>query len=201
MKLLNKILLHLCFLIIVANTFSANKLDSLFWELKKAKSDTIIWSQYLKIGDYYENTNPDSAFFYYNKSLIHAVKNRLKKQEATSLLYIGFVFEDIGNFEKAIAYYSTALKKYEKINDQIGLSRCYNNLGIVYSYLGYNKVAMSYFNIALQLFKKQKDINGISNCLTNIGLIYSDEGNYENALKYLETSLSLFKEMKDQVGM
>jgi hypothetical protein len=35
-----------------------------------------------------------------------------------------------GAFEKAIAYYSTAFKKYEKKKDAVGLSRCYNNIGI-----------------------------------------------------------------------
>jgi len=200
MKIIKYILYSAFIFCFSKQAFPSNNIDSLFNELNKAKNDTTIWSLYLKMGDYYESFNPDSAFYFYKKSLNHALRKKLKKQEATSLLYLGFVYEDIGAFEKAIAYYSTALKKYEKIKDAVGLSRCYNNIGIAYSYLGNNSKAMSFFNIALKLFQRLKDKNGIANCLINIGLIYSDEGNYDNALKYLQTALNIFKENNDKIG-
>jgi hypothetical protein len=68
MKIIKYILYSAFIFCFSKQAFPSNNIDSLFNELNKAKNDTTIWSLYLKMGDYYESFNPDSAFYILQKN-------------------------------------------------------------------------------------------------------------------------------------
>lgn len=107
---------------------------------------------------------------------------------------IGQVYEDQGNFSKAINYYKKALNTFRSIKekstqDLFEMAVILHNIGFAY----YNKQnleeAKNYYFQSLKIAKE----NGFSNHLAfdanKLGDIYLDQKNYDEALKLFEEGL------------
>ena len=100
------------------------------------------------------------------------------------LRYIGSVFNQEQDYNKAMEYYIKALDVFKKVDDKDGMASVYNTIGNVY--LGLNK-----FNSALKMYLKGLDLcretkhnyrAAIIN--DNIGGIFRTKGNYVKAVEY-----------------
>jgi signal transduction histidine kinase/Tfp pilus assembly protein PilF len=167
----------------------SSPLDSLMKAYTDAKHDTTRCNIYLEIGDVYEYVKPDSAIFYYTKSLQLAQSKGLKKQEAKSLRYLGVVYYANGKHNTAIEHYEKSYKICEELGDKKGMSSNLNNIGVVHRILGNYNLAVEYYKRCIEIHEKLGDKKGISDSYNNIGLIKHEMGNYSEALEYYHKSL------------
>ncbi|NEO90819.1 MAG: tetratricopeptide repeat protein [Moorea sp. SIO3G5] len=121
-----------------------------------------------------------------------------KSQEALTLVWIGFVYQNLGFTQKALEYYNSALSIYQAISDRQWEAVILNNIGAVYSDLGEKQQALDYYQQALPLRRKVGDRQGEATTLHNIGKVYSDLGEKQQALEYYQQALPLSKTVGDR---
>ncbi len=121
--------------------------------------------------------------------------NYNKNNEFVGAAYwlIGWIFREIGNYEKAIDYHLKALdffkneKKYFEYQYTI-----ITHLGLDYRYLGNDNKSLEYFNKLLELIP-QKETFKYGRALNRIGVTYLIMENYEKALDYCEQALQFYQ--------
>ncbi|GIV30305.1 MAG: hypothetical protein KatS3mg028_1371 [Bacteroidia bacterium] len=60
--------------------FSQTKLDTLWHNLKTARHDTAVYNAYMALGNYFQSSNPDSAFIFHTQAEKIAEKYRVKME-------------------------------------------------------------------------------------------------------------------------
>ncbi|OFY74827.1 MAG: hypothetical protein A2265_06600, partial [Bacteroidetes bacterium RIFOXYA12_FULL_33_9] len=197
--------------IIIIQTVNGQNCDSLWNIYNNAKNDTTrIKLLNEEIGYIYETINIDSAIFFYNKAIALADKNIMQKTKnettflnlkATSLRYIGIVYIDNEQFDKAIEYYLKSLKIFTQIGNSEGMASCYTNLGNAYNNKSDYYKAIEFFLKSLKIDEKSGNKKGVSMCYTNIGAVYASLGNYDKSIEYFLMSLKIKEELKDIKGI
>ncbi len=123
-----------------------------------------------------------------------------EKLEATTLNNIGFIYNALGEKNKALEYYQEALPLRQKVGDITGFATTLNNIGFIYDALGEKKKALEYYRKSLPLSKKVGDIKGEARTLNNMGLVYHSLGEKNKALKYYQEALPLRQKVGDITG-
>ncbi|MEA5549441.1 CHAT domain-containing protein [Anabaena cylindrica UHCC 0172] len=122
------------------------------------------------------------------------------ENEAQTLYYIGLVYSDLGNKNKALELLNQALILMQKVGNKEGEARTMIEIGRVYSLLGEKSEALTFLNQALLLIQKVKNKKDEATALNNIGKIYSDLGDKQKALEYYHQALPLRRAVGDQKG-
>lgn len=193
------------------NDSNSSMADSLWQVYKKVNNDTTrIKLLNDEIATLYKTVNPDSAIIIYQKAIDIADKNLNQKSasskvfnllKASSLRYIGNVYINNANYEKAMDYYLKALKLNQQIKNQKGISSCLTNIGIVNSYQGFYDIALEYYNKALKINEASGDKNELSLSYVNIGLLYDDKGQFDKAVEYYLKALKIDEESDNKKRM
>ena len=92
--------------------------------------------------------DPVKAMGDVKKALQLAKSISFKEGIARSLNVLGGIYWGQGEYDLALDSYFSALKKYEFLNDDLGLVKCYNNLGLIYYELGDFAPALEYLKKA-----------------------------------------------------
>ncbi|MDQ2747213.1 MAG: tetratricopeptide repeat protein [Acidobacteriota bacterium] len=121
-----------------------------------------------------------------------------KYWEAHTANFLGLIYSDLGEKQKALEFYNLALPLYKFIADKNGEATTLSNTGAVYSNLGEKQKALEFYNLALPLNKLIGDKSGEATTLNNIGLIYSDLGENQKALEFFNLALPLNKLIGDK---
>jgi len=142
-----------------------------------------------------------------NETLAKAVQTKKSESEnATedldlSLLYneVGLVFENDGQYDRAIKYYKKSLSIEENVGgkEHKNMATGYNNIAMAYKEKGEYKNALKYLNQSLTINKKVMGEEHESTAISynNIGLVYWKKGDYNNALENHQKSLTIRKEV------
>ena len=123
-----------------------------------------------------------------------------KKNEAKTLVWIGFVYNSLGEKQKALDYYNEALPILRAVGDRGGEATTLNNIGAVYDALGEKQKALDYYNQALPIFRAAGDRRGEATTLNNIGILYRDTKKPLEAIKNLEQSVNLILQLRSGVA-
>ncbi len=102
---------------------------------------------------------------------------------------IGYLYNVLGEFEKAIPYQTDALKHAESINYKIGISGAYNAIGKTYKTQGNYPASLDGYSKGLRIDEELKDSNGIFIDYGNIGDVYERMGNYPEAFSHIKVYL------------
>lgn len=133
----------------------------------------------------------------------HNLEQKLNKKEELifkkGLSYAynskGYLFDDIGNYELALDYYTKSLKINEKIHDTIGISKAYNNIGTIYMVQKKYLIAKDYFFKSLTIKKLLGDELQLSIAYNNIGGLFEFQNKLDSALYYYNIGLALRKKI------
>ena len=125
--------------------------------------------------------NPDSSLFFAQKGLILAKRIDFAKGEAMALTRTAGVFRVTGSYVKALELYLQALKKYESINDQLGITRVLINIGSTYAGQGDYKQTLYYNLKAKAIAEKLKDKKRLQIALVNSGDAYEKLNQLDSA--------------------
>lgn len=97
---------------------------------------------------------------------------------------IGFCYNELSIYDKAIEYYLMALEIARKRNDPAEIATNLNNIGHADFARGNFSSSIAYFDQALQIDRERNADEDISVDLNNIGKVYFAWGKYERALEY-----------------
>ncbi len=134
------------------------------------------------------------------------------KTKATILGNFGSVYDEQGNFDKALDYYS---KGIALLNGDGGSNeRHREQLARLYNYIGITHRKMGEFDKALQFYERELEINldlygqghpSVARVYTNIGGIYYYRGDFGQAIRYFkraaESTELIFGDIHPRVGL
>ncbi len=181
--------------------FSQNYPDSIKQRIISSADDTSKISAFLKIGKYYADTIPDSAFLYYYKALnLSKQLNSPEKQieSYASLASLSISGED---YEKAINFYESEIELCKKIDDKEHLRYAVGNSGVLYFYLSNYPKALTHFYELEKTAIALNDSNALATAYTNIGNIYKKLNENEKALEYFNKNLRIAKKINSKAAI
>lgn len=111
--------------------------------------------------------------------------------EATILNNIGWIYQVLKKYDRALIYYTEAYHLHAKQSDNIRTSTALNNIGVAYSGLGNEDSALFYYQAAYDLRKTTNDLRGLSNTYSNLGGTYLKLGDTILAKEYYLKGLEL----------
>ncbi|TPG29785.1 tetratricopeptide repeat protein [Flavobacterium pectinovorum] len=126
-------------------------------------------------------------------------KKELKKGLARAYASSGVVYYEQNNYTLALKNYEQALKLYQEIQEQQGISKVLNNIGTVYKSQQIYPKALYYLKEASKIQLALNEENAPIT-LTNIGVIYFELGEYKNAIQYYEKAKKGFEKYQNNRG-
>ncbi|MEP0776317.1 tetratricopeptide repeat protein [Microcoleus sp. ZQ-A2] len=130
--------------------------------------------------------------------LYHQAGN--KRSEALSLGYIGYIYNSLGEKQKALELFNQALPLFRAVGDRGVEASTLNGIGSVYDSLGEKQKALEYYNQALPLFRAVGDRGGEAATLDGIGSVYDSLGEMQKALEFYDQALPLRRAVGDRGG-
>ena len=169
-------------------------------ELLKAKSK---WSALLELAGYIDNfLDLQGHWLDRMKVLTHCIEaSRAIGDRAKEGIYIsltGWVYRNIGEYDKSIECYQQALEIARETGDREETARQLGNIGSVYSMRGQPHTAIKFLEMARHEAHEIGDIKGEGRYTGNLGIAYNELGMYEKAIPFFETALTLVRKAKDR---
>ncbi len=109
-----------------------------------------------------------------------------ERNEAAFLNNLGLVYQDKGEWDRAIEFYQQSLEISEKVGDEVGMAPTYNNLGSVYQDKGEWDRAIEFYQQSLEIREKVGDVIGESITRYNMALILREQGQLTAAVTQLQ---------------
>ncbi len=156
-------------------------LDDLAWELRR--------------------TDPDEAMQYARAALQLAEDIEYRKGEGISHNMMGILYNNLGDYERALEEYEQALAIRREIEDLRAVGNTLDNMGTVYQRKGEYDEAVNYQIEALKIREAIGDSAGMASGYNNIGVIYKKQQDFEKALEYYEKALSIEQSLSDSISI
>lgn len=155
---------------------------------------------YYFISDY-EISDPDSTV-----SLALYALNLAEKLKDTTYMagindYLGIMSTYQGDNYKALQYELEALKLYEAVGNDDGISNIWNNIGESYYELDLFNEAYDYYNKSLNKFRELNDSLGLAISTYNVGRVLKSLGQLEKAKKFINEAKELSEAIGDKEGI
>ena len=107
--------------------------------------------------------------------------------------HLGTLYRRRGQYDSAIFFTQESVELAQDLDDDVNLSRAYNNLGLCYTDLGNIGDALEYFELALDIKERLGDPSEIASAYNNIGFAYTSGGfkGDNRAKKFFQRSLDI----------
>ncbi|KJD31442.1 hypothetical protein PK35_15155 [Tamlana nanhaiensis] len=179
---------------------------SILMDYKKAvekKKDTgNLIPTYYQIGvSHMALDNKVKAVDYLLKSLELSELTNAKDRALINLNALGAIYDQMGQYEKALSYYKKVEASYLETGNLHDLGLIYNNIGIAYKNLDSLNLALNYFQKGYDISKDGNDLTVKSFQLRNIGLIKQSEQKYNEAEQNFIEALNIRKDIGEQLPL
>ncbi len=122
-------------------------------------------------------------------SLKNAEKLATSKDELIAIYnMLGQTYDDMGDLDNALVYYSRLLSLAREIGLKVGEATALNNIAGIYDKKGELDKSLDYYQQALGLITDDKNKATVYN---NIAVIYSKKGDHQKAIEYLNKSIEI----------
>ncbi len=149
----------------------------------------------------YRQNNPDSALLLAQKALKIAETTNFSYSKAKIINTIGLIYNNKGDYEKAINYHREALIAAQKANNLQEVAQSYSHIANSYYMKGDYPNSLSYNEKAFPIREKLKDETGIASYYNNMGNIYHQQGNNQKSLDFHFKSLTLREKIQHKQGI
>ncbi|MDQ3394571.1 MAG: tetratricopeptide repeat protein, partial [Bacteroidota bacterium] len=146
-------------------------------------------------------------FFDYEKALeycFEALKIEegmvLKAGEATTLMTIGSIYEEVGNNNTAVEYYRKSLKIQKALENYFTISKLNHKIGNAFSKLQQYDSALLYHRKALDYEIENDNKKGEADSYNAIANVFSALNNTADAYHFHTKALALRREINDKPG-
>jgi len=133
-----------------------------------------------------------------NANFSQVVKRSARLSIASSYNNIGSIYDDQGDYSKALEYYLKSLKINEELKNKVRIATILSNIGIVYRNQKNFNMALEYYFKALKINEELGNKMGIAIRLGNIGNVYNNQGNFNKALEFYLRALQLSEELGEK---
>ncbi len=113
---------------------------------------------------------------------------------------MGLIYNDQGDYLRAMEYYQRSLAINEKLGDVDNLTSNYSNLAILYQKMDDTAKVLEFNRKSLALYDPVKDRGPIGIVYNNLGVFYKTIGDLDKALDYQMRSLKIRQETNDRMG-
>lgn len=180
-----------CFVSIVAQAQSiqTDNIDSLRQGLKNPANDTSkIW---LMLNLARNVADSDSSLILSEQALVLAQQMQFTRAEAEANNNLGYWYNQLGNYPRALSYYLQAIKIAEGIHYERSLKRSYNSISTVYLYIDDFQQSLHYSTLARRLSMRLHDDQ--IHCLSAawISKAYFELNVLDSARKYADEAHAL----------
>jgi two-component system, sensor histidine kinase and response regulator len=148
----------------------------------------------------FRNKKHNGSLNHYLRALNLLEKLNVKEKNYLIYYWIGLIYYDWFNFNRAIEYFKLALSCDEIKSDSITFSDVCINYGAAYFYAGKPDSAKKYFKKASLITEKLNDPFRSGVCALNTCEVFIHQKDIKNALEYCEDAALHFKLSKDTVS-
>ncbi|NEQ75216.1 MAG: tetratricopeptide repeat protein [Okeania sp. SIO2C9] len=120
--------------------------------------------------------------------------------EVSTLVWLGYVYDSLGEKQTTLNYYQQALPLFQQVGARGREATTLIRIGRVYDSLGEKQTALNYYQQALSLRQQIGDRSEEASTLNNIGSVYDSLGEKQTALNFYQQALSLRQQVGDQSG-
>ena len=214
------ILYALLGLILSAGSSQASRIDSLMHQFNRAKDDTTRISICINLSQEFENTNPDSAFFWLNQGLKYSSNCSTVVKDSTLCYYHAVVISSLArlyailsrDLDKAEIYADSGIAVFNRLVDKKpgkflhkkinkALSVNYGILGRIHYTRGDLLSATTYFTLAIDRLDLSEDKNSVARMYNNLGVLHRLQTNYAQSLYYYQKAYDLFQDGSDSISI
>ncbi len=195
---MKKVLLILFVLIGFVSYGQNDYLDSLNNYVQTSQNDTNKLLTFLKIGDYYEYTQPDSALFFYEKAEDIAKQCSCMELLVRTLNYQAITLIDNSKYPEAILVLDSAL---QLTKDSLQIIYLKNNLATIYINIGLFEQAFEIYIEQLAYFVEHDDLSGLATSYSNFSAVFNELGEKDSVLFYNQKALSVDIQLQDSVNI
>ena len=148
----------------------------------------------------------DSAMVVYKKDPQKAIEilelsleiNNDIKEYAIAKDYLGIVYRDLGQFEKAK---TLSLEAISFSKDSLTNASAYTNIGAANRQMGLYREALKYYLKALKIYEDAPDLHKIATVNNNIGTVYNYLGINDKAVEYHTKAIKIFESLSNRKGI
>ncbi len=151
---------------------------------------------YLGLIAYFKGDNVEATKLHLSALHLAEQKN-LKDVIGFTLVRLGTINKDEGNYDKAKEYYEQALTHLRTINHALYLSYALNQMGLFLNVQQQYEEALAHFQEALAISKNIKDDRHIAICLYYIAEVYLKKGDDDTALSYYQESFKFNRKINN----
>ena len=123
-----------------------------------------------------------------------------RRGAARTLLSVGDVLYDKGDYEGAKEKFEDALRVFRELGAQKSIRATLERIGNVYYSEGQPKESLKFYGQALRFDQEIKDLNGLASDYGNLANAYEQVGDLQGALQMQQESLSAFNDVGDRRG-
>ncbi len=148
------------------------------------------------------NGLPDSALFYFKKSLQYSKDNKFTTQEQYTHNNLGMYAWNKGQYEEALSSFFKALKLAEVIyltDSTIKIDASLNNIGLIYQEMELYDKAIPYHRRALKIRSARKHKQGEAASYNNLGICSKHLNKIKEAKSYFLKGLQKATDSGDKV--
>ncbi len=175
--------------------------DSLLRVLKDSKDDTSKALLYGAIARTFLYSNSDTTLLLAQQGLNLSRKLGYKHGEVFSLLVMGSVFTNTGNYPRALQIKLQALKLSEETNDIPGIMLALSTLATIYFYEGDIKRSIDYSNRVIIIARQTHDNGRLKTEYLNMGDTYEKINQLDSAMKYTTLGYHMAVLQKNILGL
>jgi CHAT domain-containing protein/tetratricopeptide (TPR) repeat protein len=123
-----------------------------------------------------------------------------RHRESTTLLRMGTIYHSLGDEQKALEQFETALPLIRSLRDTAAEASTLNDIGNVYGVQGEPEKAIDYYSKALELFRQAGIPKSQARPIRDMGAAYSSMGEKGKALDYFSKAFVIYKAAHDAKG-
>lgn len=147
------------------------------------------------------NGNIDSAFHFYNISIINYRKADDLKGIGSIYNNKGLVLEQLNFQDSALQSYDSALYYYNLLDDKKSCAKTYGNIGNIYIDKGNFPLAQSYFLKCYETALELQDTLELAYSYFGLGNVANFTKNYTESEGYYRQALAAFENTEDLYGL
>ncbi len=140
--------------------------------------------------------HPRDFIRWHESALAAARQLKDRAAEGRHLGNLGYAYDDLGEYRRAIEFYEQHRDIARKIGDRRGEGNALGNLGIAYKNLGETRRAIEFHEQNLDIAREIGDRRGEGNALFNTGLALDELGDRAQALAHAEAALEIYEQIE-----
>jgi CHAT domain-containing protein len=176
-------------------------------ELDGTDRDTLRMNVFIRIGEHYESSKPDSAMWWYSLAAKETNTGVRTLTNAAAFLGMGNVSNLLKKYTEAHNYFRQAMEIADGLqndhNNKKNIIRysCYYSSGYASASSGQFSDAITNFKQALKIAAEElKDSSRIASCNNGLGVITYYQGNINDALEYYARSFKHSEAIGDKIN-